>query len=552
MQKIKLLYIGLIFLIWVITYITCQFIIEQKLGWDEVTYMAVAKGIASDSDFSARTYTIMGLLKYGYPSHLINFPIFPIYLSIFFKLFGETIQVAYFASWLSALGTCLLIYFIFLLFYKDSYLLAFFVSLSYLFCPGILKNCGSAMMEQFGCFLICLFTYLIFKDYFKGRFNYITLFKISLSLLFLWLYKSLYIGFIFGALIFILFAYNSKLSGKKLNTKIPLFLFAPLSYGLFAVLFYVLKKFIFLPVAPMMSFSQEQEINQTYTDFLGGFFNNFSGNLLSNLHYFFTKTLGAYFIYPSLYNYETYGPELLKLTGYYFFLGIYFFLLLVMLIIVISSWKKLSPEIRVFVAFVLTSIISFNLIFNVLFRSNNSNIWRYNVYYLPLYLCALWLIIKSHFNYLLPFKNDYPKTSKLLLILFLLFVYVPNFLSSISQYLNYEQWFHNEAKKNAALVKTIIKDSFPKFIYFNNGTHTTFVSYPTKLVIKDTTNEQLLQINKILSEPIEFLFLSPSDWLYKLNKDLILEKSPILNKYMFYASVMEPELVVYKFRKGTD
>jgi hypothetical protein len=328
-------------------------------------------------------------------------------------------------------------------------------------------------------------------------------------------------------------------------------LFVTLSYGIFAVLFYVLKKFVFLPVAPMMSFSQEQETNQTYTDFLGGFFNNFSTNLLSNLHYFFTNTLSPYVIYPSLD--KPYYPELLKLTGYYFFLGTYFFLLLFMLIIVISSWKKLSPEVRVFVAFVLTSIISFNLIFNVLFRSNNSNIWRYNVYYLPLYLCALWLIVKSHFNYLLPFKNDYPKTSKLLLILFLFFVYVPNSLSSISQYLNYEQWFHNEANKNANLVKAIIKDSFPKFIYFNVGTHTTFVSYPTRIIIKDATNEQLLQVNRILPEPIEFLFLSPSDWLYKLNKDLILEKGPILNdQYMFYVSVMEPELVVYKFRKGTD
>src|SRR3989338_2881547 len=114
-MKGKFFYPLLIFIVWLVAYIISQLLFDQKLGWDEVAYMSVAKGIADNFDFSARTYTVMGLIKHGYPTHFINFPIFPVYLAVFFKLFGSSLYVAYFANWLLALGVLLLLYFIFLM-----------------------------------------------------------------------------------------------------------------------------------------------------------------------------------------------------------------------------------------------------------------------------------------------------------------------------------------------------------------------------------------------------------------------------------------------------
>ena len=254
-MKGKFFYPLLIFIVWLVAYIISQLLFDQKLGWDEVAYMSVAKGIADNFDFSARTYTVMGLIKHGYPTHFINFPIFPVYLAVFFKLFGSSLYVAYFANWLLALGVLLLLYFIFLMLSENNHKISFLVSMSYLFCPGILRNCDSAMMEQGGCFLLCLFVYFILKDYHSGKFNYFTVIKFAFTFLILWMYKSLYVGIFFGLLAFIFLAYNSKLSGKELNTRVRLPIFLIMSYGLFVLFYYLLSKFVFLPVAPMLTFT---------------------------------------------------------------------------------------------------------------------------------------------------------------------------------------------------------------------------------------------------------------------------------------------------------
>lgn len=547
--KEKLFYPSLIFVVWLVTYITFTLLFEQKLGWDEVSYLAVAKGIAEDFDFSSRHYTIMGILKYGFPTNLINFPIHSTYLAVLFKLFGTSLLVAYFSTWLAALGVCLLIFYIFLLISEDSKKLAFIASMSYLFCPGILKNCDSAMMEQFGCFLLCLFVFFIIRDLVKGVFNYLTVFKFSLSFLILWLYKSLFIGYFLGAFVLIVLAYNSKIYGKKINSKIPLPLFLFLSYGLFVVLFYIAKEFVFLPVAPMMNFTSDQDANQVYADFLGGFFNDFGKNLPLSLNHFFSKTIASYFVYPSSYN--LYYPEIFKLPGYHSFLGIYFLLLFVMAALSFATWSKLSPISRIFIIFTIITIFLFNLVFNVLFISNHSNIWRYNVYYLPVYICSFWLVLKSVYAYVKPFIEEHPRVTKTLLIFFLIFVYLPMFVSTLVQYVNYEEWFHDTAKQNATSIKKALKNQAPKFIYFNDGTHTIYVDYPTRWIFKDATNGQLLKVNEILPEPIEFLFLREGDWLFKINKEQILLGKPILNdKYKFYGVIKEPHTAIYRFDKS--
>lgn len=546
--KTNLIYAGLIFAAWLVTYIVCQFVFEQRLGWDEVSYLSVAKGIAEDFDFSSRAYTIMGLLKHGYPTNLINFPVYSIYLAIFFKIFGASLQVAYFSTWFAALIVCILIYFIFLLISENSHKLAFLLSMAYLFSPGMIKNCDTALMEQCGNMLLCIFVYLILRDYVKGKFTYFTLLKLILSFLILWLYKSLYIGYFVGALVFIFLSYNHKITGKKITTNIPLPVFILLSYGIFAVLFYIFAKHIFLPVAPMMNFTSEQEYSQVYADFLGGYFNNLPKNLLGNIDYFFNIILRSYFIYPTAR--IPYTDETLVLSSYYVFVGVYFFLFFIMLILTFASWRKFTPAQKVFVGLTLGTILGFNLVFNVIFRTVHANIWRYNVYSLPLYLCYLGVILKTNYDYVKPFFQEHPRVTKTLLAFIFVFGYLPLFLSSISHYLYTEGVYHNIAHVNAEIVKSFIKDEKPKFIYYDDGTHTTWDFYPVRQIFKDAINEQLLQVNSILPEPIEYLFLNTGDWLFRNNQEQILMAEPILNGlYSFYGVEKDARIVVYKLNK---
>ncbi len=547
-NKSNFFYIGLITVIWLVTYILSQILLEQKLGWDEVGFMSVAKGIADNFNFSSRSYTVMGLIKQGYPSNLINFPIFSIYLAVFFKLFGASLKVAYFSTWLCALGVCILIYLILLLLLENNQKLAFIVSASYLFFPGVLKTCDSAMMEQMGCFLLSLAVYLILKDYVKGTFNYGTVLKFSLSFLIIWLYKSLFVGFFFGALVFILFAYSSKISGKKLNTKIPLFLFITLSYGIFVVLFYVLEKFVFLPVSPMMSFFMIHDPRQLYADFLGGFFYDFFENAISNIVRFFAYAVIPYFIYPTTYVQPS--SKVFAFMAHVIYLAMYFFLTCVTMILTCACWKRLLPQARLFVGMTLGTIISFNLIFNFLFSTTYENMWRYNIYSLPLFLCYVTLILNANYQYIKPFVQEHPLVTKALLSFVLVFYCLPLSLSMLRTQLIIWNIYNQTAKSNAVLIKAFIKDEHPKFIYLNDGTHTTFTDYPICQVFKDATNEQLEIINKILPEPIEYLFLRPDDWLFKNNKDLILMTSPIINdQYKFCGYNKETQTFGYRINK---
>lgn len=540
-DKTNLIYVGLIFIVWLITYIICQLIFKQKLGWDEVAYLSVARGIAEDFDFSARSYTIMGLLKQDYPSHLINYPIFSIYLAVFLKLFGIHLKVAYFANWLASLGICILIYFMFLMISEKSYRIAFVASLSYLFAPGMLRNIDSAMMEQAGCFLLALSSFLILRDYYKGVFNYFTALKLSLCFLILWLFKTLFIGFFVGSFIFIFLVYKRK---------IPFFLFVSITYGVFVILFYIVKKFVFYPLSPMMTFSPIQETRQIYADFLGGYLNNFPEYPLKAITYFFTNILGAYFIYPA--PFMNYPGDLLNTPGNFIFLGVYMFLLFVMIALTFACWKKLSSIQRIFVCFTLGTIVSFNSIFNLLLMSYHSNIWRYNMYYLPIYICCLALLLKVNYSYIEPFVLEHLCVSKFLLSLFLIFGYFPLFLTLVVHYTYLHEWYHNTAKNNAEIVESFIKGHSPKFIYITSGTHTSYTTYPVKQIFRDATNEQLLKVNEILPEPIEFLFLKPNDWLFKNNQEAILNEGPILDgKYKLFGYNNQAQVVVYKYDKGS-
>ena len=556
LTKSNFFFLSVIFVIWLASYIFWELVyFHENLAWDEVSYLSVAKGIALDFDFSSRAYTIMGLLKKGFPTNLINFPISSMYIALFFKLFGVSLRIGYFSTWVAALGVCVLLYFIFCILSQNNRILAFITSIAYLYSPGTIKNCNTAMMEQAGCFLLCICVFFILQDYKKGKFNYLTILKFSLSFLCLWLYKSLFIGFFFGALIFILLSYNSKITGQKIDTKIPLPIFLLTSYGLFVVLYYLLLKFVFLPVAPMMNFSPAQESSQVYADFLGGFLNNFVENVRTNIEFFFHIIAKSYLIYPTTLDvhnplYRDYTTSILSTTAYYVYVGLFFFVFFIMIALTFSSWKKLSPIQRVFISFVLGMIFSFNLIFNFLFMTYHINIWRYNAYSLPVYLCYLGILIEANFGYVKPFSSNHPRVSIALLGIFFIFGYFPLFLSSIENYIPFERSFQNRARVSAELIRAVIKnDPNTKFIYFNDGTHTVFDDYPVRWIFKDATNDQLLQVNKILSSPINYLFLRPSDWLFRNNYEAISKGAPIINdEYEYYGFNKDASLIVYKLK----
>ena len=544
----KFFYLFLIVLIWFITYVICQFIFEKKLGWDEVAYLSVARGIAENFDFSARTYTVMGLIKHGYPTHFIHFPIYSLFLALFLKLSNNSLAFAYFSTWLFALGVCIFIYLIILILLTNCKQLAFGTSLFYLFCPGIIRYCDTAMMEQCGNFLLCLFLYLILKDYSKGKITYLTSVKFALLFLVVWIFKSLYVGILIGGFVVLALTFSSGFFKKgELNLRCKFLQVLLISYGGFAASFFLLKKFVFLPVAPMMNFTKTLEANQSYSDFMAGFFHNFPQNLLENLKYFLNYTLGIYFNYPTAYTSQ--NAQFFVFIPHVIYNGIYFFLFFICIALLFSGWKNLNSLSKLFSIFSAIAIVSFNLIFNVFFSTTYENIWRYNVYYLPLYLCFLAIVFNANFSYKKPFILDHPKVSKLLIALIVVFIYLPLFISMINIQQYFWDIYHTKARTNDEIIKSFIKSEKPNFIYFNDGIHTTFTQYPIKQVMKDATNEQLLRVNKILPEPIEYLFLTPKDWLFQSNKDLIIMSEPILGgTYKMHGFDNQNQVVVYKLK----
>ena len=155
----KSLYPSSIFVIWLVTYLLCSNYLGQFIEWDEAKYLACARGIAENFDFSSRSTTIQGLLKYGFPQHTTHYPLHSIYIAIFFKLFGASLSVAIFSTWFALFLTCIFIYFIMLLLIENNKRFSFFTSITFLFLPRVINHANSVMMEIPGCALL---TVLIF------------------------------------------------------------------------------------------------------------------------------------------------------------------------------------------------------------------------------------------------------------------------------------------------------------------------------------------------------------------------------------------------------
>lgn len=538
-----LTYPILIFFIWLVCYIACTLIWEQKLGWDEVQYMAVAKGIAEDFDFSGRWNTVLGIIKHPFP-HLTNqYPIHVTYMAIFFKLFGVSLHVAYFSTWLAGLAACIFIYMTMLILTNNDKVYSFLTSLAFLFLPRTLNYCDTAMMEVPGLALVTVFTYFIFKDLSKGILNP---FFIGFAAIFLYFFKSLIIGIVFGLLFLIIIAYKFKLVTNE--SKMSLLTSCASCLVTIGLIYFIFAKFIFPPTAPLINMLQHYVDERTYADFAGGFFNHPLRNSLLALNFFYKSVISVYF--PDLPVLLIPGQE-----GHYFFgqgfyeFGIYLLTIFYTTIFLIFLWKRLSNLNKVFILFTLVSIAAFLFIYNLLAANTIGAQCRYNLHYVSLLLMSSFLLLHSSLLYK---QYIVPNKIKTIFVLttFIALVYVP-FLNTSYKL---EEWFKDlyssNAHKSTQIVKKYVSDSKPAFIYYNTGTHVPWEMYPTRVINHPATNEDLIKVNKKLPTKIEYLFIQLNDKLFKENKDLILKAKPITNnEYSFYGFEQDAGVVVYKLQK---
>ena len=538
-DKEKWLYPILLFFIWLANYFFYLIIWEHKLGWDEISYLSTARGIAENFDFSGRTTSIMGLIKYPFPQNNHHYPVYSAYLAIFFKFLGVSLKTAYLSTWLSALAASFFIYLTLLLVTEKQRFFSFCLAGSFLFFPRIPDYCDSAMMEIPGCALVSILIYFIFCEIKKGKLN-----PIFLGAAFIWLYffKSLFIGILFGFLALIILFYSKK------SLLINIFLYV-LTIGL---LYFIFTKFIFLPLTPMMNFHPRLEgIEGQYADFAGGFFSNIWGNLAINLDVFFQNVIRRY--YPLNAMYYPNNDAFYILLPAWFELGAYFLSYFYIIVFSLLLWNKLSSVQRLFIIFTVISIFFFNIIFICLAGGSYGLVSRYNLIYVPLILVSFGIILWECRNYYTQFVQEHKKGSVFILVSLILLAYFPIYYSAnlITQW--DKNVYHDIGNKNSEIVKHFIGDSVPMFVYFTTGTHTTWDSYPTRIVQFEASAAQISKINAKLPQPIKFLFLNPNNYLFRENQDSIINGKPIVNNtYSFYGFDQANKIVVYRYNPQTE
>ncbi len=531
----SLFYPALIFLIWLITYLISLCFLNQSFEWDEAKYLACAKGIAENFDFSSRSTTVLGLIKYGFPHHITHYPLHCIYMAIFFKLFGSSFSVACFSTWICGLVSLILIYFTVLLLIKENTsgakLFSFCTAISFLFLPRIINQCNSAMMEIPACVLVLSCSLIVLKNLSKEKLNP---YLLGLMAVLLFFYKTFFIGIFFGFLSIIFMMYKSKFG---------MLLFKYL--GTVVIIYCLFKKFIFLPFSPLMNFSSFQEgVYGTYADFDGGFFKSPIHNLISNLGVLYKIiTLGYFPKFQTYLDSQTF-------TGYYLASpvwlesGVFFLTLFYIIGFLFFSRKKLSSVNRIFIVFTVISILAFNLFFNLTVPTSLGPRCRYNLGYVPLLLISSAVLIWANKDF---FNIKYKQVFAFILFSLIFFVYVPLyntafFIADWNKNLTYKHISHN-----TEIVKRFISELTPQFIYFTGGTNITWDMFPIREIYMEASNDQIKTINSILPSPIDFLFLNPNNNLFKQNQDLILKGQPIIdNWYTFYGIDAEDKIVVYK------
>ena len=402
LNKKNIPYLAIIFIVWLVTYIFCQVVFEQKLGWDEVSYLTTARGIAENFDFSGRSHSIMGLIKYPFPQNTHHYPVYATYIAIFFKLFGVSLNVAYFSTWFACLLACIFIYFTLVLLTGGNRKLSFFFGLSFLFLPKVTDYCDTAMMEVPGAALLSIVVFMVCRDVLRGKINPFLLAAFALLLFF---YKSLFIGIFFGFIVIIFSNY--------LN--LSLFL------GTFAFLDVIFTKFIFLPMSPMFNFDPKTEApDGTYADFLGGFLNDIAFNLTDNYRAFYDTVIKSY--YPINTIFTPQSDAVFFMIPAWFELAIYYLSIFYVIVFAIMTWNKLKPEQRIFILFSVVSILSFNFIYVSIVGGGVGLISRYNLIYTPLILISVGCLLSSNYDYFKPFLTEHRKGFYFVIVSFILIV----------------------------------------------------------------------------------------------------------------------------------
>lgn len=531
----KIVYPALIFIVWLVVYLVCNKVFGNLIEWDENKYLACARGIAENFDFSSRSTTVQGLLKYGYPQHTTHYPLHSLYVAAFFKLFGTSLGAAFFSTWFAAFLTCIFIYFIMLILTENNKPFSFFTSITFLFLPRVVNHSNSVMMEVPGCALVTILTFLIFKLISKGKLNP---FLLAVSTVYLFFYKSLFIGVVFGFLSLLIFDYGKKPAGFKWLSFLLYLITILVPYFLFT-------KFIFLPLAPWIEFNGKQVgIDGAYADFDGGFFRDPINNATASLKALYTIITTGYF--PSI----PVDLDEKTITGCYVTspiwleTGLYFLILFYVIVFLFFSWKKLLPVQRIFVLFSVISILAFNIIFNILVETNLGPRCRYNFIYVPLLLVSFAVLVWSNQDCL---KKEYKNVFLFVLVSLIILVYFPMYYGGSKITCWNKNLMYKIAAKNTEIIKRYIGTSRPMFIYSSGASFVTWDLFPTKEIFMQAKSDYIRKINSLLPKPIEYLFVSTSDYLFNENKDLILRAQPIIdNWYTFYGVDVPNNIVVYK------
>lgn len=427
-------------------------------------------------------------------------------------------------------------------------LFSFFLAISFLYLPKLTVYCNSAMMEMPGCALLSILTFLVFKEISKGR---VSSLLIALAALFLYLYKGLFIGIIFGFISLIIFLTRHR--GFEFRRKIKSLSELTIYLGTMFVTYFVLTKFIFLPLAPWFNLLPKHEVaNGTYADFAGGFFNDISGNLKEHLILFINRFILHY--YPFLTNFFLKEDKpFYPIINYWFELGIYLLVFFYMTVFSFFIWKRLLAIQKAFILFTVVSIIAFNIIYLTVGGCTGIGLfYRYSIIYFPLLVISIGIISWVTFNEFAYSTFKSKIRIYFLLLSFIILVYIPIYFSSYLVINPDTSWYQDSASINSKIISKFIRGTKPMFIYIRGGSLGIWKLFPLREVFMEATNEQIKKINSILPHPIEYLFLQPGNQLAEENKSLILQGLPIIDGlYTYYGADIKNNFYVYKLKTIT-
>ncbi|TSC67947.1 MAG: hypothetical protein G01um101472_252 [Parcubacteria group bacterium Gr01-1014_72] len=532
-----------LFLAWLGLYITNVVLFPIGLGWDEIVNIATAHGIARDGDFSAREYTVMGIIQDGYPNHLGYYPLFATYLALFLKVIGTSLGTVHFANWIAFLITTLLVYVTMYTCTKRR-MLSGATALAYLIFPGIWRDTISGLMEPVGALLTILTAYIVVRMFRRGAITGRSAVLLGTLLAILWLYKMILIGTILGVVIFIVALYRIIPGAHSGGKWVSLKRFLPTTIGVCVALIFIATTYVFYPLSTAYTSNPAQQANQSYAKFLGGALEKPLKMLTERSSYLLWKVALPQVIYPGLQT--PYQISFSVFARYFIFLFTLGVLILPLL------WKKLSAEGRGLSLMAVSAILSFNIIAHLALEIGPDLFFRYNLYYVPLYVCLMGILAGTVAETI----RNQPEMRRILLMGGLTAVavfYIPLTITMFAHQVALERRYNELGERNAMIVRAFTHKTRPAFVYFNKGSHTPITQYPMRQISQDATGAQIERINQVLPEPIAFLFLRERDWLFEEYKTDIAKRRPIIGgSYRFVGNANVPNddewrMVVYRY-----